>query len=292
MKAIEWLKRAKKEKFAIGAFNAASIETLKAVVGAAKKLRSPVIIEASHSEVEFIGLHELTAAVRALEKDTGVPIMLNLDHAPSLVSCHAAITSGFDLVHFDGSKLPYEKNLEIAKIVTEEAHGKGIVVEGEIDNINALGASSSDHRRVNIETVRDEKLYTDPDKAAQFVKETKVDIFASFIGNVHGLYSEAKTLRMDLLLKIVEKLPETFLSLHGGSGIPADQIKEAINAGIVKINVNSELRVAFRDALKKTLEEETARDEVAIYKIMPEAIAAMQKVVEEKILLFGSAGKI
>ena len=292
MKASEWLKRAKKEKFAIGAFNAASIETLKAVVSAAKKLRSPVIIEASYSEVEFIGMRELTATVRALERDTGVPILLNLDHAPTLVSCQNAINSGFDLVHFDGSKLPYEKNLEIAKIVTGIAHEKGILVEGEIDNINALGASSSDHRHTNIETVRDEKLYTDPKLAASFVKETKVDIFASFIGNVHGLYSEAKTLQMDLLLKIAEGLPDTFLSLHGGSGIPAEQIKEAITIGIVKINVNSELRVAFRDALKKTLEEEPMKDEVAIYKIMPEAIAAMQRIVEEKILLFGSAGKI
>lgn len=292
MKAQEWLKRAKKEKFAIGAFNAASLETLKAIVGAAKKLRSPVIIEASHSEVEFFGMRELSAMAEALEKDTAVPILLNLDHAPSLTSCQNAISSGFDLVHFDGSKLPYEKNLEIAKMVTGIAHEKGILVEGEIDNINALGASSSDHRSTNIETVRDEKLYTDPERAARFVKETRVDIFASFIGNVHGLYSEAKTLRLDILQKIVAALPETFLSLHGGSGIPAEQIKEAITIGIVKINVNSELRVAFREALKKTLDEEPMRDEVAIYKIMPEAISAMQRIVEEKILLFGSNGKV
>lgn len=291
MKARDWLKKAKLEKFAIGAFNAASIETLKAVVSAAKKLRSPVIIEASHSEVEFFGMRELAAMAEALEKDTAVPILLNLDHAPTLVSCQNAINSGFDLVHFDGSKLPYEKNLEIAKMVTEEAHGKGIIVEGEIDNINALGASSSDHRRINIETVRDPKLYTDPERAARFVKEAGVDIFASFIGNVHGLYSQAKTLRLDRLQEIVAALPETFLSLHGGSGIPAEQIKEAITMGIVKINVNSELRVAFRDTLKITLAEESLTDEVAIYKIMPSAIAAMQRIVEEKILLFGSAGK-
>lgn len=292
MKAKEWFKKAREEGFAIGAFNAASIETLKAIVGAAKKLRSPVIIEASHGEVEFIGLHELVATVRALSKDTGVPILLNLDHAPTLVSCHQALQAGFDLIHFDGSKLPYEKNVEIARTVAAEAHPQGVLVEGEIDNINALGASSADLRGRNIDDFRRDDLYTDPDKAARFVKETGVDIFAAFVGNVHGLYSQPKTLRVDLIEEIVRRLPDSFLSLHGGSSIPEAEVRRVIKLGIVKVNVNSELRVAFRDTLRQTLEAEPTRDEVAIYKIMPSAIAAVQKIVEEKIALFGSVGKI
>lgn len=291
MKAFEWLKRAQTEKFAIGAFNAASIETLKAIVGAAKKLSSPVIIEASHGEVTFFGLNEMVVSVRAFEKDFGVPIILNLDHAPDYESCHAALEAGFDYLHLDGSKLPYEENVAQTKKIVKEAHEKGVPVEGEIDYINVLGASSADHRNESPDKVRDARYYTDPLKAKKFVEETGVDTFASFVGNVHGLYKGPKTTDLSLLKKIREALPGKFLSLHGGSGIPGDEVKEAIKLGIVKINVNSELRVAFRDALKKTLDD-SHEDEVAIYKIMPSAIEAMQKVVEEKILLFGSGGKL
>ena len=289
MKAFKWLEKAKKEKFAIGAFNAASIETLKAIVGAAKKLFSPVIVEASHGEVEFFGLHELVATVRALEKDSRVPIILNLDHAGSYISCHAAIEAGFDYIHFDGSALPLEKNIEIARMVVDEAHRRNIPVEGEMDFI---GGKSADLRQAVVGSFQQPALYTNPDRATQFVKETGVDTLAAFVGNVHGLYGGEKRIDLDLLSRIEHGLPGKFFSLHGGSGIPSDQVKEAIQLGIVKVNVNSELRVAFRDTLKATLEEEGRNDEVAIYKIMPAAIEAVQKIVEEKIKLFGSAGRL
>lgn len=289
MKAQPWLKKAQAEGFAIGAFNAGSLETLKAIVGAAKKLSSPVIVEASHGEVDFFGLHELVAAVRALEKDTGVPIILNLDHARTYLACHAATEAGFDYIHFDGSGLPYGKNVEIARMVVGEAHAKGLLVEGEMD---AIGGSSADWRRQEVKMNQQPSLYTDSQKAAEFCQATGVDTFAAFIGNVHGLYGGEKKIDLPLLARVQASLPGKFLSLHGGSGIPAGDIKVAIKRGIVKINVNSELRVAFRDTLKRTLAAEEHADEVAIYKIMPAAIKAVQKIVEDKILLFGSAGKI
>lgn len=288
MKAKIWFERTQKEKFALGAFNAGSSETLKAIVAAAKKLSSPVMIEASPREVEFWGLRELAAEVRALEKDTGVPLVLNLDHAGSFAACHEAIEAGFDYIHFDGSKLAYEENVEIAKLVVAEAHARGVLVEGEMDHIE--GASEDERWQSAISHQLSVK-YTDPQKAAQFVEETGVDTFASFVGNVHGLYAGEKRIDLSLLGKIAGSLPGKFLSLHGGSGVPEDQVRQAIKLGVVKINVNTELRVAFHDALKQTLAG-PKRGEVAVYKMMLPSIEAVQRTVEAKIFLFGSAGKI
>ena len=287
-KAFDWLKRAQAEKFAIGAFNGASMETFRAIVQAAAKLHSPVIIEASHGEVEFFGMHEMVAAVRALEADFKVPVILNLDHAPDLESCLKALEAGFDYVHFDGSKMPYEENVKIAKIVVEAAHARGIPVEGEVDHI---GGSSADHREDLASDFQQINAYTNVEHARQFAEETGIDTFASFVGNVHGLYGGSKNIDLGLLKKIRETIPDKFLSLHGGSGIPYEQITKAIDGGVVKINVNSELRVAYRDELKKTLNDPNQKD-VAIYNLMPKTIEAVQEIVEEKILLFGSAGKI
>ena len=289
-KAKYWFERAQKEHFAIGAFNAATMETLKAVVGAAKNLKSPVMIEASHGEATYFGVQELANVVRTMEQSYGVPIILNLDHAPSYDSCIEAMGAGFDYVHFDGSKLPFGENVEITKKIVQHAHARDILVEGEIDNINVMGASSSDHRMENLSAVRDPKFYTDPEKAMDFVHKTGVDTFASFVGNVHGLYADIKDINLDLLQQIKAKLGDTFLSLHGGSGIADNQISAAVGVGIQKININSEIRIAFRDKLKEILDR-PSENEVAIYKIMPEAIAAMQTIVEGKIRLFGSAGK-
>ncbi len=290
-KAQYWFEKAQKEKFAIGAFNAASIEPLKAIITAAKNLSSPVMIEASSGEVEYFGARELVGVVRAMEQSYSVPIILNLDHAPNLESCLEAIDLGFDYVHLDGSKLPLEENTKLAKQLVDYAHTKDVLVEGEIDNINIMGASSADHRKDDVNSVRDEKYYTDPDKALAFVGATKVDTFASFVGNVHGLYSGPKNIDLELLRMIRAKLGTTFLSLHGGSGIPDNDVSAAIGVGIVKVNVNSELRVAFHDKLKEIINGGEG-DEVAIYKIMPAAIDEMRVIVESKIKLFGSAGKL
>ncbi len=297
-KAKYWFDRAQKEHFAIGAFNAATIETLKAIVFAAQKLKSPVMVEASHGEATYFGVVELAKVVRTMEQSYGVPVILNLDHAPSYESCLEAMGAGFDYIHFDGSKLPIAENIKITKQIVEHAHARDIMVEGEIDNINVMGASSSDHRLENLSSVRDRKYYTDPEKAADFIEKTGVDTFASFVGNVHGLYAEVKDIDLELLQTIKARLGTTlpagsqvFLSLHGGSGIPDNQISAAIGIGIQKINVNSEIRIAFRDKLKEVLDR-PQENEVAIYKIMPEAIAAMQEIVEAKIKLFGSANKL
>jgi ketose-bisphosphate aldolase len=282
----DWLQRAQQENFAIGAFNVANLETLKAIVNAAQKLRSPVIIEASPGESSFMGIPQLMALIDVYRDETNLPIFLNLDHAVEVEPATDAIRAGFDLIHFDGSTLPYEENIAKTKEVVALAHAQQLLVEGEMDHIQG---SSADHRSESLKDVVDSSLYTDPEKAQAFVQETHIDIFAAFFGNVHGVYQDQPQLDIERIKKISERLT-CFLSLHGGSGIPDDQVRAAIqSANIVKVNVNSEMRIAFRDTLRERL---NTSDEVATYKIMPEVIEAVQQVVETKINVFGSAGTV
>ncbi|MAG60050.1 ketose-bisphosphate aldolase [Candidatus Woesebacteria bacterium] len=283
--AREVLEQAQNEGWAIGAFNAANIETLRAIVAAASKLRSPVIVESSSGETKFFGAENLVDVVKNFREELNLPIFINLDHSPSEEEIKVGLDAGYELLHFDGGKLPFEENVEKTKRIVEQAHAKGLLVEGEIDHI---GGSSAPHLGESAESAQKSTTYTDPDKAAEFCKETGVDTFAAFFGNVHGVYKEPPKLDLERLKKIREKV-DCFLSMHGGSGIKDEDVREAIKVGrIAKINVNTEMRVAFREALEHDLKK---TDEVAIYKIMPPVIEAVQKVVEEKIKVFGSEGK-
>lgn len=285
MNAKELLTKAQNSGYAIGAFNACNIETLKAITQAAKKLKAPVLIEASEGEANYIGKKELAGLIRTYKHTLNIPIILNLDHSSSLESCIEAIEAGFDYVHFDGSKLPFEENISIAKEVVEYAHKHGVLVEGEIDHIEG---SSADHTKEDPKKFQAESHYTNPEQAEEFVQKTNVDTFASFIGNLHGLYSEELHLNLDILQQIKKKIPGTFLSLHGGSGINDEEVRQAVKMGIVKVNVNSEMRIAFKKTLQKSLNES---DDVAFYKLSLPAIDAVQEIVERKIQLFGADNK-
>lgn len=287
MNAKEWLEKAKKEKFAIGAFNVGNLETFKAIVQAASNKKSPVIIETSPGETDWLGKDNIVDLARNFALDFKIPILVNLDHAGSLADCVLAIEAGFDLIHFDGSKLPYEENIKITKKVVELAHQKGILVEGEMDHI----AGSSEIHQGSAESEIKNIPMTDPQKAARFVKETGIDILAAFFGNVHGVFAEGgENLHLDVLQKLAEQLPNTFFSLHGGSGISEIQVKEAIKYGIVKVNINTEMRQVFRKELMASLAENP--DEIAMYKIEQPVVESIRKVVELKIDTFLSGGRI
>ncbi len=285
MSAREILQKAKNEGYALGAFNICNLETLKAVIQAAQKLRSPIILEASDGEINYMGAENLVALTNIYRSQTGLPIILNLDHGKDFDSCKRAVEAGFDYVHIDTSKLPLEENIAIAKEVVKLAHSRGVLVEGEMDHIEG---SSEDHTTENPEKFQQMGMYSDPQKAYDFVKATEIDTFASFIGNLHGIYAKEIRLNLQLLDQIQKALPNTFLSLHGGSGINDGDVKQAVKSNIVKVNVNSELRIAFKLTLQESL---NSSKEVAFYRLTPPAIQAMQEVVERKILLFGSAGK-
>ena len=283
----DWFRKAEEEKFAIGAFNVDNLEILKAICLAAQKKRSPVMVEFSPGEVGYFGLENIVDLVANSRDEYKIPILLNLDHAKKVEDCLAAVEREFDNVHFDGSELELAENITSCKKIVEAAHQKGLLVEGEINKIS--GSSEVHNEEVDLEALK--KSYTNPEKAAQFVAQTQVDIFAAIFGNIHGTFPVQPDLDIELLKKIRLAIPNTFISLHGGSGIPAEQVQEAIKVGkIVKVNVNTELRQAFRDALAEKLAENP--DEYTYYKLVPDVVMTVAAVVEAKFDVFGSANRI
>lgn len=285
-----WLIKAREEKFALGAFNLDSFETLKAVRLAAKRLNSPVLVEVSPGEVEYLGIRNIASLVDNARREFGIPLFLNLDHATDLDLIKESLNFGVDLIHYDGSKLPLEDNINNAKQVVSWAHAKNILVEGEIDH---FPGSSELHTQ---ESIKGQVLsppageagikYTDIGLAQRFVQETGVDIFAVFVGNKHGVYLDgSEKLDLGYLQKLREALPNTFFSLHGGSGIPAEDIQAAIKLGVVKVNINTELRIAWRKSLTESLANNP--NEYTWSRIAQKAIEEVQKVTEDKIKLFG-----
>ncbi len=286
MTAKDWLQKAKEEKFAIGAFNVGNLETFKGIAQAAANKKSPVIIESSPGETDWMGAENVVDLAKNYSEEFGIPILVNLDHSTTLEDCQKGIEAGYDLIHVDGSKLSLEENMKMTKMVVGLAHAKGLTAEGELDHI---GGSSEVHQGSASEEAGKISM-TEPENAARFVKETGVDIFAAFIGNVHGLYAGSlKNLDIDRLKQIAQATG-VFLSLHGSSGIPEDQIREAIQNGIVKVNLNTEMRQAFKDSFEKVLRDNP--QEYAMYKAEGPVIDAIQKLVEHKIELFGSTGKV
>ncbi len=287
MTVKDWFKKAEEEKFAIGAFNIDNLEIFKAVLTAAKNKKSPVIVQFSPGEVGYFGLRNIVDLVVNGREEYGIPIFLNLDHAQKVEDCLSAIEqAGFDNVHFDGSDLDLEENIKNTKKVVEAAHSKGLLVEGEINKIS--GSSEVHSQDIDAELLKES--FTDSAKASRFVDETGVDIFAATFGNVHGTFPNQPELDFGVLATIRDVLPTTFLSLHGGSGIPASQVKKAIEVGkIVKVNVNTELRQAYRDALVEELGENP--EEYKSYNLIPDIVMAVVAVVEAKIDVFGSSGK-
>lgn len=287
MKTIKYyLQKAKKEQWAIGQFNFSDFTQMKAIVTAAGKTKSPIILGTSEGESKFFGLQEAVALRDVLRKKTGMPIFLNLDHGKSFEYLKEAIDAGYDAVHFDGSKLPLEENIKITKEVVKYAKKKGVLVEGEVGRV---GNDASKLYAEKFE-IKEEDL-TKPGDAFRYVKETKVDSLAVSIGNFHGIEISGidPNLRLDVLKKIKEAIGEIPLVLHGGSGTPEDDIKEAIKLGIVKINVNTELRLAFSGNLRRFLNNNP--EEIAPYKFLADAKNSVEKLTVLKINLFGGANK-
>lgn len=261
MELKDYLKKAQTEKFAVGQFNFSTLEQLRGILGAAEKMKSPVILGTSEGENKFLGLEEILALVEISRMKYKVSAFLNLDHGKDLNLIKKAIDYGFSAVHFDGSGLPLEKNMKYAKKVVEYAHGKGVLVEGELDSIEKESLSSLN-------------------EIERFVKETKVDSLAIAIGSIHGLHRDVK-LNFERL-KEINKKTNVFLVLHGASGIPNVQVRKAIELGIVKININTELRLVWKRTLAKGLKTQ----EIKPYKILSYVQKSIQEKVEKKLKLF------
>lgn len=284
---LDIFKKAKKNKYAIGAFNVSNLEQLKAIVQAAQGLKGPVIIATSQGESKFIGKKQIRALINAYKEESNLPIFLHLDHGKSLEVIKEAIESGYDSIQFDGSELSFEENIEMTKKVVDLAKDKGIKnIEGEM---GYLRGKSSLQEAVEIK----EEDLTNPKQAEEFIEKTGATSLAIAIGNIHGIFKSNQNphLFLDRLEEINNQIGDkAFLVLHGGSGTPEEDIKKAVKLGITKINVNTELRLAYTQSLKKYLEENP--NETTPYKIMPLVVETVQKVVEEKIRLFNSDNKL
>lgn len=287
-KARSAMQRAREHHFALGAFNLDNQETLIAVAKAAANKKAPLMVEVSQGEVDAMGLENVRDMVDNYKSQYGIEMYINLDHSPSVAAAIAGIEAGFEFIHIDISQARHEATLEdiIAetKQIVEYAKLTGALVESEP---HYFGGSSNLHKeKIDYEEVK--KHFTDPEAAKKFVEATGIDTYAVAIGNLHGQYPVPKMLDIDLLKKIRASL-DCNLSLHGGSGTPGHYFKEAVHVGVSKININSDMRVAYRNTLEKVLDEN--KTEFAVVKLMDKVIEAVQDVVEDKIDMFNSANK-
>jgi len=287
-RAREAMLRARSEHFALGAFNLDNQETLIAVARAAAKKQAPVLVEVSQGEVDALGLENVRDMVDNYRAEYGVEMYINLDHSPSVASAIAGIEAGFEFIHIDISQARHGASIE--EIITETrqivdyARLTGALVESEP---HYFGGSSNLHtEKIDYEEIK--KTFTNPEQARYFVESTGIDTYAAAVGNLHGSYPVPKKLDLDLLQEVRNAL-DCNISLHGGSGTPGHYFVDAVRIGVQKININSDMRVAYRKTLEKALKDNPT--EYAVIKLMDEVIDAVQEVVEEKIDLFNSAGK-
>jgi fructose-bisphosphate aldolase, class II len=287
-RARELMERSRRERFAVGAFNVDNQETLVAIARAAQAKESPVLVEVSQGEVDAIGLANLRDLVDNYRAELGIEMYINLDHSPSVGAAKAGIDAGFEFVHIDLSQAKRDATDEEIIAATREvvayARTTGALVESEP---HYFGGSSNVHTEdIDYEEVR--KTFSTPEGARAFVDATGIDTFAAAVGNLHGRYPVPKLLDLELLQRIRDAIGG-YISLHGGSGTPGHFFTSAAEIGVSKINLNSDMRYAYRTTLERQLRDHP--EEYAIVRLMGPVIRAVQDVVEEHIDLYGSAGK-
>lgn len=276
----EIMERAEREKYAVGAFNCNNMEIIQAIVEAAVEENSPVIIQASQGAIKYAGLDYIIALVKTAADNNDIPICLHLDHGTDFNQVKDCIDRGFSSVMYDGSQHSLEENIRITKEVLEIARPKNVSVEGELGKI---GGTEDD---VHVDEA--DANYTDPEDAKRYVDETGVDALAVAIGTAHGQYKGEPKLRFDILEEIKKRV-EIPIVLHGSSGVPDEAIIRAIELGVRKINIDTNIREAFVKGVHKAIEGNP--QEIDPRKILGPAKAEMKEIVREKIRLFGSAGK-
>ena len=276
------LEKAKSGGYAVGAFNTFNLETTRAIIDAAKELRSPVIIQMTEKTFDFAGGRAIFHLAKSIAEFYApeVPVGIHLDHGKSFEVVERAMDIGFTSVMYDGSRKDYADNLMMTKKIVEIAHGRGIVVQAELGNVPYIG-------EMQMEDLDWEKYMTDPKQAAEFVKETGIDTLAVALGNAHGFFQERSEPDYDRLMAIAE-LTDIPLVLHGSSDWQREQIQEVINRGISCFNVDTALRLSFIGGLREVLQSE---DETDPRKALGKAMEGAREAVKTKMEAFGSAGK-
>jgi len=278
----ELMMKARDGGYAVGAFNTNNLEITKAIFRAASEEQSPIILAVSPSAAKYAGRENLVAMARIAAEETGVPVSVHLDHGTEFEHLVHAVRAGFSSIMFDGSKHPYEENVRLAQEAVKLGHAAGISVEGELGRLVGTEDAISVSER--------EASMTNPDQALDYVERTGIDALAVSIGNAHGWYKGKPQLDFKRLEAIRNKIGDkALLVLHGASGIPDEDIRTAGSLGVTKINIDTEIRDAFKRGITQFIQENP--DVIDPRKLLKPAMDEMVKIVGGKIKLFGSAGK-
>ncbi|MFA6315409.1 MAG: class II fructose-bisphosphate aldolase [Candidatus Paceibacterota bacterium] len=285
----EYIAQAKADKKAIGHFNVSTLDGIHAVVDVAEEMRIPIIIGLSEGERDFVGVREVAALVKSIRESRNLPVFLNADHTYSFERVKEAIDAGFDSIIIDGAQLSFEENIKVAKKCVEYARSvaqkenRDILIEGEL---GFIGTSSKILDSIPEGVAVSEKSMTKPSDAVRFVHETGVDMLAPAVGNVHGMVKGGEPALNPKVVAEISTATGIPLVLHGASGNSASDIRSCIDAGVAIVHINTELRIAYRAGLVKSLSENP--EELSPYKYLKPAKLAMQAVIREKISIFNS----
>ena len=304
--SADMFQRAYNEKYAVGAFNVNNMEIIQGIVDAAKEERSPLILQVSAGARKYAKPVYLRKLVDAAVEDTGLPVVLHLDHGEDFEICKACVDDGFTSVMIDGSKYPFEENIAVTKKVVDYAHSKGVVVEAELGKLAGI--------EDNISVSEREATFTDPDQAVEFVERTGIDSLAIAIGTSHGAYKFKGDPMLDFerLEKISSLLPGFPLVLHGAStvltefvklcnqyggdipgakGVPEDMLRKAAGMGVCKINIDTDLRLALTAAVREYLANNPSVFDPRKY--LGPAREAIKRMVAHKMRnVLGCSGKL
>ncbi|OPH59067.1 fructose-1,6-bisphosphate aldolase, class II [Paenibacillus ferrarius] len=274
------LQIARKNKYAIGAFNVHTLEMLQAVIEAAVETQSPLIIQSTVGTVKHLGPDYLAAAATVAANRTGLPIALHLDHCTDFQLIVQCIRAGYTSVMIDASMYPFEENVERTRKVMEIALAAGVNVEAELGKVGG----------VEDDIVVDERdaLLADPEECREFIERTGVLTLAPAIGTAHGIYKGEPNIDFARIAQIADRVAAP-LVLHGGSGIPAEQVRRAVALGMAKMNIATELRIAFTDAIKQVFTANPEENDPRKY--MVPAKEAAKRLAIEKMQLCGCVGK-
>ena len=273
---------ANEHNFAVPAFNVSDYSMFKGLMEITEEMQAPIIVAIHPNELNHTGPWLLKSIIdRAYQSPC--PVAIHLDHGASYDQILTAIQDGFTSVMIDSSALPFEENVAVCKKAVEIAHAVGVSVEGELGTIG----TADDFGEAGSKVIK----YTDPDDAVKFIEESGVDCLAIAIGTCHGIYPKGVDphLRIDILKEIKAKLPNTPLVLHGGSSNPDDEIEESVVNGVAKINISSDIKVAYFNKMREVLQNENLREPFDIH---PQCVEAMKEIAAHKIRLFHTDDKV
>lgn len=280
VKPHELIAKAHNMQYAIGAFNTSNLEFTQAIISAAVEEKAPVIVQTSEGAIKYAGLKQIAGIIRSLVEDADVPVVMHLDHGHSLDMARACIDAGFNSVMIDASKESFRDNIKITQEVVAYAHDRRVWVEAELGAILGKEGAQNEYES------DPDKFFTQPEQVVEFIEATGVDALAVAIGTIHGAFTGQEYIRFELLHEIEKKVPSLPLVLHGGSGLAEKHLREVATTNVCKINVDTELRIRFEEAVKAYVPVTKGHSDPR--EMLGAGREAVKSEVKQKIRLLGS----